>query len=161
MVYRKTASLPALFLLTMLAACSSAPMGMEEVGDMLTSDEAIAGEVQWDFAATSGDVVEISLQDAASALKQVEIIPAPGVKHVDFTMQIGKNDRTKCASRGSCRYSAQLRSGDMVKARGFAYYTTTIHPFITLDSSTDGALQPLPDNGQVITPQALPEPVYQ
>lgn len=171
----KTASLPALFLLTALAGCRSVTMGMDGIGDMMPSNEEVSGEVQWEFAAKSGDVVLVGLQDGAGMLKQTRVIPAPGVKHVDFALSVNDNDRTKCASRGSCRYSAQLISGESIKASGFIYYNTTSHPIVLLNgtaartgagmSAANQAMQgqqqpPARQSGRAVTRQALPKPVY-
>nr|WP_319516085.1 hypothetical protein [uncultured Cohaesibacter sp.] len=174
MIDFKTASLPALFLLTALAGCRSVTMGMDDISEMLPSSEGVSGEVQWDFAATNGDVILVGLQDGAGVLEETKVIPTPGVKHVDFDLSVTKNDRTKCASRGSCRYSAQLVSGENVKASGFAYYTPTLHPTILLNSAgsaAHGAMtasgqameaqQPqATQGGQAVTRQTLPKPVY-
>ena len=168
----KTTPLSALLLLAALAGCRAVPMGMEEVGDMLQSSEPLRGEVIWDFAAMSGDEVVVGLTDAAGVLEETSVIPVPGVKHVDFSLSVSERDRTKCASRGSCRYSAELRSGDRVKARGFIYYTTSLHPLIELGSSdmapeamaagapNGGALPSQSGAAPSVQRQVLPKPVY-
>nr|WP_319390167.1 hypothetical protein [uncultured Cohaesibacter sp.] len=169
-----TLALP-LALMAGLAGCQTMPMGMEEMGEALSSGEEISGEAQWGFSATSGDVLLVGLQDASGVLKSTEVIPTPGVQHADFVLSISSNDRTKCASRGSCRYSAELRAGTAIKASGYVYYTTTQHPVIMMTSAiaappeAAAAAFDAPTTSQIAAPstavqrgnhQGLPAPVY-
>nr|WP_321458124.1 hypothetical protein [uncultured Cohaesibacter sp.] len=168
MFHFKTASLCALLLMASLAGCRTVPIGMDEMDDMLGQTPDIKGEVQWNFAATSGDLVLVGLQDAAGVIKSAKVIPPPGAKHVDFSLSISKSDRTKCLSRGSCRYSAELREGQTLKARGFIYFTTTLNPIIEISQegtipqtvSASAPNQPQTSGGAPVQKQQLPKPVY-
>nr|WP_319484024.1 hypothetical protein [uncultured Cohaesibacter sp.] len=175
MLRAKPSFLWTLVLMAGLAGCQTMPMGIEEMGEALSTGEEISGEAQWGFSATSGDVLLVGLQDASGVLKSSEVIPTPGVQHADFTLSINSNDRTKCTSRGSCRYSAELRAGNAVKASGYVYYTTSLHPVIMMTSTiaappeaAEAALD-APTTNQIAAPaaagqggnhQILPAPVY-
>ncbi|WP_316861510.1 hypothetical protein [uncultured Cohaesibacter sp.] len=163
--------LSAASLAMVLAGCQSIETSMGDMGDVLSSEPTITGEVQWGFAARSGDVVFVALQEARGTLRSVEIVAAPGVKHVSFGLKASTADRTRCQAGGTCRYLAELRNGETVMATGFAYYTTSSHPVIEIspagfapetgDLPLKSGAQPNVQPVKTGNLQPLPKPVYQ
>ena len=152
MIKRRSFFLLTMFILAPLAGCQSVTPGLETlVPDITGNEKDIKGEVQWNFAAVSGDIVTLSLSDAQGVLIGLELRPAPGAKHVPFELATGKAQSTRCRSGGSCRYEASLKRGETVKARGQIYYTPTSTPLVVMETvgMTPGD-----------SPQ-LPKPVYQ
>ncbi len=123
----KIRHLPALFLL-MILATASALTGCQTitdgVGSMFPSGTQVAGEVQWPFAASDGDLVYLSLENGSRVLVAQELLPTPGAKHLPFELVPANADARNCA-QGLCRYSARLMRGEQVLASGQAAYQSS------------------------------------
>lgn len=152
-----------------LSGCQTLTPNLESLSpaNLTSSGKDVHGEVQWDFAAEAGDHVLFQFEDAAGVMESQDLVPAPGAKHVPIAFSLSKNEMTRCRSGGSCRYSAQLKRGEVIKAHAQIYYSPSAQPLLLLDTpqlaganlpsgkavSTDNLIGPETD--------ALPKPVYQ
>ena len=118
-------------MLVTLSACQTITDGIVPTG------KRVLGEVQWGFAASSGDIVTIELSDHQGVMVAQELLPTPGAKHVPFDLVAAKDDLTRCKAGGSCRYRAKLLRGDIPKAVGEIYYTGTSRPVVRLITAAD------------------------
>ncbi|WP_146006522.1 hypothetical protein [Cohaesibacter celericrescens] len=141
-------SLFAFLACAVFSGCQSISSGL---GTVIPTGKSIQGEVQWAFAALDGDIITLNFSDASGVIVAQELLPAPGAKHLPFNLVAAKNDLTRCQSGGSCRYSATLMRGEVLKARGHIYYTPTSTPVVVLSETGRS-----PDASA-----AMPKPVYQ